>query len=191
MDPNGACSFSANNRVLFRVPDPATSAQVSAFFISGLGEGETVADVIEIWFATCAILASYIEPSHQAEFMGWLQEGFESFELTKVTGLRSQERWFGSRALRVEHRYSEFLGYTISVELNDRFPPLHDLNGGETAKSWADMRLGLTLEEVEAFAGPGRLQSSMGESRQYHFGEGYALGWVTFINGRAETWMAP
>jgi hypothetical protein len=103
-----------------------------------------------------------------------------------------QERRFGARVLRIEIAELGPLGKGILTEVASEYKPLSESGDIARVRRWADLRNDLTLQEVTAFAGSGRLESRTGRGEWvcevYVWANG---GRVTFRNGRAHRWQMP
>lgn len=101
------------------------------------------------------------------------------------------ERLFGDKVVRCENVSPRFLGRGTIIEIAHDYKPSTAIADQPPLKSWQEMRQGVTLTEVSAFAGKGQLEDSRpkahGSVDTYVWPDG---GSVTFDNGRAVKWTA-
>ena len=140
----------------------------------------------------CDVMKVYIEADRQAMFRQW----FSSAMAAAANACEEDEPYFVEcsfrdrvvcvEATRVDWRNG------VRVELARSFRPSTEVAGLQPVRSWEDIREGVTLSEIQQFAGHAERVSVSGagewKRETYVWPDG---GRVTFQNGRAVKWRAP
>jgi len=127
------------------------------------------------------------------DFASWMKDKLPACLEAAAAGKDlAAERRFGQYVLRAETCEHPTRGRAARVELARAYRPASEIEGFAPLRDWSEMRAGVTLEEVEAFAGPGERVSTSGS------GEWMVerFVWpgnreVIFRNGRAISWKPP
>jgi len=164
----------------------------AAWFVWTCEDPDDLVRAAVVWREFQAVMSSTLAGDDQSAYVEWVTaQTWEALTLLSRAPTVVEERRFGDCVVRLENARSEFTGWTTVCEIARAYKPWHEIAAQPAPASWRDMRKGLTLEEVESFAGPGRCKSVIGETVQYDFGDGMATGWVNFANGRADAWYTP
>ncbi len=185
--------FAVGERAVLTVRGTDERVPVSLFFFWASEDPQEFVDAVLLWQQVHVVLGSYLPGATRVEYTEWaVQHAIEAPDKLRRATRIVNERAFNGRVIRMESSSNRLMGWTSIVELANCYKPWHLIAEAEPVTSWAQMRRGLTLEEVEAFAGAGRPRMMMGDFAQYTFkGTEYGEASVSFDNGRAASWIAP
>ncbi len=145
------------------------------------------------WDALAKVLGGFLPSDLRDRFMRWVKSALQmGFRVKENDGRFAREARFGDNVIRCENAPSHFLGNGMSVELARDYKPSTEIDDLPPVRNWAGMRKGVTLSEIEAFAGKGELQERFGAEERavetHAWPDGHR---VTLRNGRAATWVLP
>ena len=138
------------------------------------------------------VLKRFVGREEQPLFVSWLQlvqrECARAYDAGRAF---ARECRFRDKVIRVEMATCEERGRGIRVEVARDYRPSTAVAGQPAVRTWKGMRRGVTLSEVETFAGPGKRSAASGSGEwltETYVWPGDAQ--VTFRNGRAIEWKA-
>ncbi len=145
---------------------------------------------LRAWNGMNAILSRFLPAMERANYRKWIAASLHTVAKDPVgsDGFVS-ERAFDGVVVRAQYFIADSRMTLITVAR--AYAPWHELKDGrKPPKRWRDLRKGMTLPEIEAFAGRGTCKLRMGSgenlTERYDFRGGRG---VFFTNGRADSWV--
>ena len=176
-------------RATFVIHAPGNRIIVAVGFMWISKDEDELRAAMATWDSVNEVLASYLAAGYVVPYSHWVNKEIAAAATALNTlSAVAAERRFGKHVVRVDNIGLFGLGWSTCVEIGRAYRPWHEIMEKPAAQGWGDMCEGLTLAEVEAFAGPGTLKHKIGDTWQYAFANG---AWVSFENGRAANWMTP
>ena len=190
----GYCAALEGMPSVYFVAYPEKSRVVCQGFYAWKRHGERSGpDALERLDVIARILRYFLDDGHEIMLKPWLESSQEEC-LASLGGMERyvRERRFGTRVVRVECVTHNKLDCGVLVEVARDYKPSCEIDDQPTVRSWSDMRVGMTLAEVVAFAGNGKLETQVGSGEwgvSTYVWPGKSQ--VVFRNGRAVDWRSP
>jgi len=189
-----ACGVTGHPSVYFLAHAPNRRVIYEGFLAwPSESEATAPADLRREWTILTRVIGGFLPVDLRDRFSLWARSAFQmGLRLRDSDRAFAREARFGDKVVRCENAPHHLLGEGMSIELAKDYKPSTEIADLPSVRTWDQMRRGVTLTEVEAFAGKGELESHRGVGERametYAWPDGHR---VTFRNGRAISWSEP